>query len=46
MENLMNFSLIQKKVDEDGVEGTKFTLPPFMSNYAEAKITEELKIEY
>jgi len=45
---LLDYSLIQKKEEDDGLDrdGVKYTLPPFMSNYAEAKISEDDKLEF
>lgn len=43
VETLLNFSLLSKK-EIDNENKTKYTLPPFMSNYAEAKISDDEKI--
>lgn len=40
---LLDYSLLQKK-EIDNEKKNKYTLPPFMANYAEAKITEDEKI--
>mmetsp|Transcript_35258 Transcript_35258/g.26297 ORF Transcript_35258/g.26297 Transcript_35258/m.26297 type:complete len:102 (-) Transcript_35258:526-831(-) len=46
MEKLLHYSLIQKKDDDESLRGrVLYSLPPFMSNYAEAKIPEDDKIE-
>jgi hypothetical protein len=36
---------LQKKEDEDGNK-VRYILPPFMNNYAEAKIKEDEKIKF
>ena len=43
VQTLLNFSLLQKKDKEPG-QKTRYVLPPFMNNFAEAKICEEDKL--
>ena len=46
-DKLINYSLLQKKEHtKESNDKQKFILPPFMTSYAEAKITEELKTKY
>ena len=44
-DKLFNFSLLQKKESNEDKKN-KYILPPFMGNYAEAKIPDDLKIKF